>query len=77
MIDGLALRPLFDGARGNPAVEVGALADALVRLSVLAADFGASLDALDANPVVVHPNGCVAVDALVVPREKSSTPASR
>ncbi|MGH2693622.1 MAG: acetate--CoA ligase family protein [Actinomycetota bacterium] len=77
MIDGLALRPLFDGARANPAGDVPALADALVRLSRLASDLGESLDALDANPVIVHPGGCVAVDALVVPRARSSTPASR
>jgi acetate---CoA ligase (ADP-forming) len=77
MIDGLALRPLFDGARGYPAGDVSALADALVRLSVLASDLGESLDALDANPVIVHPDGCVAVDALVVPREMSPIRASR
>jgi acetate---CoA ligase (ADP-forming) len=38
------------------------------RLSVLAADLGDLLDALDVNPVVAGPDGCVAVDALVVPR---------
>jgi len=33
---------------------------------VLAADLGDRLDALDVNPVIVSPGGCVAVDALVV-----------
>jgi hypothetical protein len=37
-------------------------------LSVLAADLGDALDALDVNPVIVSAKGCVAVDALVVPR---------
>jgi succinyl-CoA synthetase beta subunit len=68
MIDGLALRPLLDGVRGRPPSDVDALAAALARLSVLASDLGAHLDALDVNPLIVHPKGCVAVDALVVPR---------
>jgi hypothetical protein len=37
------------------------------RLSVLATDLGDRLSALDVNPVIVSPQGCVAVDALVVP----------
>jgi acetate---CoA ligase (ADP-forming) len=40
----------------------------VTRLSVLAADLGDLLDALDVNPVIVAPRGCTAVDALVVPR---------
>jgi acetate---CoA ligase (ADP-forming) len=44
------------------------VAGVAARLSVLAADLGDLLDALDVNPVVAGPDGCVAVDALVVPR---------
>ena len=36
-------------------------------LSVLAVDLGDRLAALDVNPLVAGPEGCVAVDALVVP----------
>jgi acyl-CoA synthetase (NDP forming) len=68
LIDRLKSRPLLDGVRGAPAADVDALAVALVRLSVLAGDLGDLLDALDINPVIVSPGGCVAVDALVVPR---------
>jgi hypothetical protein len=71
LIDGLRMRPLLDGVRGEPAVDVGALAHALARLSVLALELGDLLDALDVNPVIVRPDGCVAVDALVVPRASS------
>ena len=40
----------------------------MVNLSRLAHDLGEHLEALDANPVICGPDGCVAVDALVVPR---------
>jgi len=65
MIDGLAVRPVLDGVRGAEPADVDALADAIVRLSVLASDLGELIAALDVNPVIVGPKGCVAVDALV------------
>ena len=54
--------------RGAPAVDVDAIAHAVSRLSVLAADLGDQLDAVDVNPMIATPDGCVAVDALVIPR---------
>ncbi len=68
LIDRLKVRPLLNGVRGAPAVDVDAIADALVRLAWLAHDLGDLLDALDANPVIAGADGCVAVDALVIPR---------
>ncbi|MGZ5302224.1 MAG: acetate--CoA ligase family protein, partial [Actinomycetota bacterium] len=68
MIDRLRVRPLLDGVRGAPPADVDALARAISRLSVLAADLGEELAALDVNPVIVTTDGCMAVDALVVPR---------
>jgi hypothetical protein len=44
------------------------LVNAIVGLSWLAHDLGDRLDALDVNPVICGPEGCVAVDALVLPR---------
>jgi acetate---CoA ligase (ADP-forming) len=38
------------------------------RLSLLAEDLGDLVDAIDVNPVIVSASGCVAVDALVIPR---------
>jgi acyl-CoA synthetase (NDP forming) len=67
-IDRLKVRPMLDGLRGQPAVDVGALADAVARLSVLAVALGDLIEGLDINPIIVHPSGCVAVDALVIPR---------
>jgi acyl-CoA synthetase (NDP forming) len=66
MLDRLAVRPLLDGFHGRSPL-LGAVAEAVARLSVLAADLGDLLDALDVNPLVAGPAGCVAVDALVLP----------
>jgi len=68
LIDRLEIRPLLDGVRGGPAADVEALADALVALSWVAHDLGEYIYGLDANPVICGPEGCVAVDALVIPR---------
>ena len=68
LIDGLQIRPILDGVRGAPPADVGGLADAVSRLSVLAADLGDLLAALDVNPMIASPDGCFAVDALVEPR---------
>ena len=67
LIDRLAIRPLLDGVRGAPPGDVDALAHAVSRLSVLAVELGDRLAALDVNPMIVSPSGCVAVDALLVP----------
>jgi acyl-CoA synthetase (NDP forming) len=71
LIDRLRVRPLLDGVRGRPAADTASLAHAIARLSVLALDLGEHLDGLDVNPVIVSPDGCVAVDALVVPRRRT------
>lgn len=68
LIDGLRLRPLLDGVRGAPAADIDALATALARFSALAAAIGDRVEAIDVNPVLVRPDGVVAVDALIVPR---------
>jgi hypothetical protein len=67
LIDRLSVRPLLDGVRGRHAADVGAVARALVRLSALALDLGDRIEALDVNPLLAGPDGCMAVDALVIP----------
>jgi acyl-CoA synthetase (NDP forming) len=66
MLDRLAVRPLLDGARGAPPADLDAVAGAVASLSTLAVDLGDRLAALDVNPLLAGPDGCVAVDALVV-----------
>jgi acyl-CoA synthetase (NDP forming) len=68
MVDRLKVRQLLDGVRGQPASNIDALAEAVVALSWVAHDLGDHLGALDANPVICGADGCVAVDALVIPR---------
>ncbi len=68
LIDRLKSRPVLDGVRGAPASDVDSLVAAIVALSWLAHDLGEDLEALDANPVIVSADGCLAVDALVIPR---------
>ncbi len=69
LIDRLAARPLLDGKRGTPPADLDAVADALARFSVMIADLEGLVQEADANPVVAGPAGCVALDALVVPKQ--------
>ena len=65
MLDGLQLRPLLDGLRDRPAVDVSTFCVAAERFSIMAAALGNTVNEIDVNPVIVHTDGCVAVDALV------------
>lgn len=56
------LKPL-DGYRGMPRGDLGALAQAIVALSQLAAD--SAIKEAEINPMIVRADGVVAVDALV------------
>lgn len=67
LVDRLDARPLLDGVRGAPPADTRSLALATSRLSSLACDLGDLIGALDINPLIVGPDGCVAVDALVEP----------
>ena len=71
LLDSLQLRPLLDGQRDRPALDVDAFCEAAERFSVMAAGLAGSLDEVDINPVIVLPDGCTAVDALVVARKAS------
>jgi succinyl-CoA synthetase beta subunit len=68
MIDRLAVRRLLSGMRGTAPSDLEALVQAMVRLSVLAIDLKDHLAEIDINPLLVKPQGCVALDALVVPK---------
>jgi acetate---CoA ligase (ADP-forming) len=68
LVDRLEIRPLLDGVRGQRAADVDALSTAIVAMSWLAHDLAVHLEAIDVNPVICGPSGCVAVDALVVPK---------
>jgi acyl-CoA synthetase (NDP forming) len=58
---------LLDGVRGRPPVDKAALVDVIMKVQRLAVDLAAEVAELDINPLVALPDGCVALDALVVP----------
>jgi acetyltransferase len=66
LIDRLQLRPMLDGRRGGAAADIDALALALARFSVLCENLAPAMTEMDVNPVIAGPQGCLAVDALVV-----------
>ncbi len=72
LIDRLRTRPLLDGRRGRPAANIDALADAFARFSVMAANLAGLFQEIDINPVLCGSAGCVALDALVVPKAAST-----
>jgi acyl-CoA synthetase (NDP forming) len=63
----LRLAPVLAGARGQPAADMDAIADAIEALSRLACDLGDGIEALDINPLICGPRGALAVDALLIP----------
>jgi hypothetical protein len=64
MLDELRGRRLFEGFRGAPVADRGALADVIARVAALA-DLVPELVELDLNPVLVQSagDGAVVVDA--------------
>jgi len=68
MIGDIRAHPLLTGYRGEPALAVDALADALARLSLLIADHADRIAEIDVNPLFVGEDGVAAADALIVLR---------
>lgn len=66
---------LLHGARGAPPVDLDAAADAISRLSVIAAANPDGFDSLEINPLLARPDGVVALDALLTPLTAEETPA--
>ena len=52
--------------RGAAPADIDAVVGAVTNLSVLADALGDRLGELDVNPLIAGPDGCIAVDALVV-----------
>jgi len=72
LVDGLRQRALLDGHRGAPAMDIEAFCAAAAQLSHLAVTLGSYVAEIDVNPVLVGPEGCMALDALVVGRQLGS-----
>ncbi len=69
LIESLRVAKLLAGHRGEPAADMGALARAVSRLSVLADALRECVREIDVNPMIAGPAGAVAVDALVISHE--------
>ena len=64
MVEELKTYPALTGYRGSPPRDTRALVDIITRVGALADDF-AQVRELDLNPVVVHEEGAVVVDARI------------
>ena len=69
MIGDLKGAALLTGARGRPAADLEALARAISRLSLFAAAHGDAIESVEMNPLRALPEGCLALDALIVKKE--------
>ncbi len=67
----LRLRPLLDGVRGAPAMDVRGFCRVAAAFSRLAVALGDVVQEMDINPVRVRQDGCQAVDALIIPRRNT------
>lgn len=70
LLDGLKLRRLLDGYRGEPAVDMDELSRIVAAFSVLAADLAVEVAEIDVNPLIVGQT-IVALDALIVPVQET------
>jgi acetyltransferase len=68
MVSKLKVATLLAGVRSRPPADSRSLHRAIVALSALAVSLCDVIAEIDVNPVIVSPNGCLAVDALVKTR---------
>ena len=66
MIDQTRGAALLAGARGAERADVTAVVDVIMAVQRLAMDFADVISEIDVNPLVVRPDGAVALDALIV-----------
>jgi succinyl-CoA synthetase beta subunit len=69
MVDGLKLAKLIAGFRGRPAADRAALEATALKLGQFFLDHRARISDVEINPLMVRPNGAVAVDVRVLWRD--------
>jgi len=72
MVDCLRLAPLLHSHRHKRRLAVDEFCRGAAGFSALVADLGDLLGEMDLNPVIVHADGCVIVDALVVAKVRKA-----
>lgn len=70
MLEGLKGYKLLTGYRGAPAADLDSVCDAIARISEFAADHADQVEEIDVNPLLARPDGAVALDALIVLRDR-------
>jgi acyl-CoA synthetase (NDP forming) len=70
LVAGLAVAALIHSRRHPRALAVDEFCKIAARFSELVAGLGDLLAEIDINPVIVHPDGCIIVDALVLSRQR-------
>ena len=71
MLESLKGYELLKGFRGAPAADLDAACEAIARISEFAADHADAIEEIDVNPLLARPDGALALDALIVLREKA------
>lgn len=66
MVDALGAKPVFEGFRGRPGVNMEALAQMVVRFSRLLMELEPHFASIDLNPVICTPDHCVVADARIM-----------
>ena len=66
MISSLKSKDIFLGARGQSAVDIDGLIDAIVNLSNFIAINSDKIDQVEMNPILVSKNNVIALDALII-----------
>ena len=70
MLERLKGFKLLQGYRGAPAVDLDAACEAIARISEFAVDCADEVEEIDVNPLLVRPDGALALDALIVLRDR-------
>jgi acyl-CoA synthetase (NDP forming) len=72
MIGELRAAALLRGVRGAPPADMAALAQAVSAFSTMVAALADALAEIDVNPIIAGPRGALAVDALIVRKQRST-----
>ena len=71
MIEHLDCYPLINGYRGAAALDKNKLVQCILALSKFCMQYSENILSIDINPLIVHPNGAIAVDGLIQTRNAS------
>lgn len=66
MVQSLKARPLLEGYRGAPPIDLPALSRVLMTLSDLVLQIEPLIESIDLNPVICFENRCVVADARII-----------